>query len=87
MPDKKFGLEPRQIPELSDYGLLWLINRVVFHPRGYALGITQEEDGEVRWVMLGDGNEIWTFNPADDDAEFAKVQVFFEQMMQSEFYE
>lgn len=53
--------------ELSSSGLLWLINRVVFHPRGFALGASA--DG---WMLLGDGTEPWAFGIAfDEDALFA----------------
>jgi len=42
--------------ELRDSGLLWLINTSVFHPRGYALGMSNEG-----WVLFGDGSEPWQF--------------------------
>ena len=32
----------RPLLELSEAGLLWLINRVVFHPRGIALALHEE---------------------------------------------
>lgn len=59
-------------------GLLWLVNRVVFHPRGYALALHREDDGSVSgWSMLGDGSEVWTFSEEADDECFAKVADYF----------
>lgn len=55
----------RPFNELRDTGLLWLINRVVFHPRGYAIGLNYEgvwpDMGECTgWVLYGDGTEPWS---------------------------
>lgn len=59
-------------------GLLWLINRVVFHPRGYTLAVIEEDDGTVTgWEMLGDGLSVWTFTEEDDDECFARVTDYF----------
>lgn len=69
---------PRPFNELQDEGLLWYINRVAFHPRGFALGIYTDDDGNVTgWTMLGDGSAVWTFSNEDDDEEFAKASAFF----------
>jgi len=59
----------RAIGDLQESGLLWLINRVVFHPRGFALAIAKRQpDGEfLAWVLLGDGTEPWSF---DDDGDY-----------------
>jgi hypothetical protein len=43
---------------LVDDGLLWLINRVVFHPRGYSLGYDPETKD---FVLIGNGSEIYQF--------------------------
>lgn len=61
--------------ELSDTGVLWMINRTLFHPRGYALGLT--EDG---WVLLGDGSEVWSFSPEDDDECFGRFKKFIDEV-------
>ena len=66
---------PRPWSGLRDSGLLWLINRTALHPRGFALGIT--EDG---WTLLGDGSEPWMFLGADEeDACFARLEAFLDQ--------
>jgi hypothetical protein len=44
--------------DLRTDGLLWLINRVVFHPRGYALGY---EEGNHQFLLIGDGSETFSF--------------------------
>lgn len=38
-------------------GVLWIVNRIVFHPRGFALGVT--EDGGMR--LYGAGAETWIY--------------------------
>jgi hypothetical protein len=61
---------PRPFAELAPSGLLWLINAVVFHPRGYALALVADRaTGEkaAGWQLLGDGDEPWTYaDPVDD---------------------
>lgn len=64
----------RPFDELTSSGLLWLINRVVFHPRGYALGVVFDEDGEAAgWVLRGDGQEVLRF-PEDEQGNFTDAQ-------------
>jgi hypothetical protein len=61
-----------RIGELRSSGLLWLINRVTFHPLGFALALEVESDGRViGWALQGNGEEIWKFSDADDDTGFA----------------
>lgn len=63
--------------EFREAGLLWLVNKVVFHPRGFALAFDVADDGAVTgWKMLGDGREVWSFTEADDDEGFAAVRSF-----------
>lgn len=70
----------RPFAEMSDEGLLWLINRACFHPRGYALAFHKDDDGNVTgWSMLGDGSEVWTFTNEADDEEFAKARRYFSE--------
>lgn len=50
---------------LRDTGLLWLINRVVFHPRGYALALVYTDRAATGgtatgWQLYGDGTEPWS---------------------------
>ncbi|MDG9703753.1 hypothetical protein [Streptomyces sp. DH37] len=59
----------RPLEELVGSGLLWLINRVVFHPRGVALGLNITPGGRVTgWHLLPSPGEPWRFTePADND--------------------
>ena len=64
----------RPFAEFRDSGLLWLMNRVVFHPRGYALALHYHSivDGVSRgdavgWSLLGDGTEPWSMGDAPVD--------------------
>lgn len=59
--------QQREVDWRAD-GLLWLVNRTVFHPRGYALGLDVEKG---RWFLLGDGSEPWNFPDGDETTEFA----------------
>lgn len=56
--------------ELSESGLLWLINRVVFHPRGVALALHEEGGEAVGWSLLAaPEGEPFTFpEPVDTDS-------------------
>lgn len=69
----------RTIRDLRESGLLWLINRVVFHPRGFALGFVADQAGDfIGWQLLGDGTEVWQMGPdADEDALFRAAQSTF----------
>ena len=61
----------RPLAELRTSGLLWLINRVVFHPRGFAVALHVTDAGEVvGWQLLGDGGEVWSFSEEADEASF-----------------
>lgn len=59
----------RPFHELRDEGLLWLVNRVVFHPRGYALALHLDDNGAATgWSILGDGTEPWTMGDPPPEA-------------------
>jgi hypothetical protein len=62
-PATKDEGEPSQTVYLREDGLLWLINRTTFHPRGYALGY-DEDTG--KFELYGDGSEPWKFGLGDD---------------------
>lgn len=71
--EKEGALPVRPFEELSPSGLLWLINRVVFHPRGYALGLIPDEEGDiVGWKLLGDGRAPWGMGDEEDEANAAR---------------
>lgn len=58
---------------LKEDSLLWLINRQVFHPRGYALAI-DTTTGE--FSLIGDGDEPFVFpgNGSDERFHLAKIK-------------
>jgi hypothetical protein len=58
------------IVDLQQDSLLWLINRTVFHPRGYALSYNTDTE---EFALLGDGSEPWTF-PGDGASETRHLQ-------------
>lgn len=49
---------------LLDDGILWWINRVAFHPRGYALAVDPVTGV---FYLLGDGSETFSFGPESDE--------------------
>jgi hypothetical protein len=74
--EKSVTQEPPKVrpwEELRSTGLLWLINRVVFHPRGWALSFVRSSGEIAGWRLLGDGREVWRFNDGEDGS-FAAVQ-------------
>jgi hypothetical protein len=63
----------RSAVDLQKDSLLWLINRVVFHPRGYALAY-DTETGD--FSLLGNGSEPWTYsgNGADEARHLLRIK-------------
>lgn len=63
----------RTFTDLRKTGLLWLINTSLLHPRGFAMAVVLDTEGEVTgWKLLGDGTEPWTFGDEGDE-QFAAV--------------
>ncbi|GGQ48744.1 hypothetical protein [Streptomyces asoensis] len=61
--------------ELSESGLLWLINRTVFHPRGLALALYQEGDEALGWKLLtAPSGEPFTFPETVDNDGFRRAE-------------
>lgn len=63
--DGVLRLSPSVPVDLRGDGVLWLVNRVVFHPRGFALGA--DPDGSLR--LFGDGSEPWNYAESMHDGE------------------
>lgn len=72
-PEIRIQPEIRPWSELRDSGLLWLINRAVFHPRGFALTMVKRDGMDVGWYLQGDGREVWQM-AGDEDDEFARAE-------------
>lgn len=79
-PSRAFPTQP--FDALRTSGLLWYVNRVALHPRGFALSLhyAADEDGEPTvsgWSLEGRGTEPWRF-PADvDRAMMHQVEATF----------
>lgn len=65
----------RPLSELRTSGLLWLINRTVFHPRGLGLALHMDGDAVVGWsLMRANAHEPFGFTEADDNAGFRAAE-------------
>lgn len=65
--------ETRPMEELGQSGLLWLINKTVFIPRGFVLSV-QINDDKAMWTLFGNGTQILSFGEADEDALLAAAE-------------
>jgi hypothetical protein len=81
-------MDEQPFEALRDEGLLWLINRAVFHPRGYALGLHFDPDGRATgWSLIGDGSEPWSFISNDREDEcFKAVETLFERLRDGDMH-
>lgn len=63
--------------DLRADGVLWAINRTLFHPRGFALAINTET-GE--FTLLGDGSEAWMYgSPVDEDQHLRDFEALLDR--------
>lgn len=69
--------DPTPIPDLHSTGILWYINRVAFHPRGFALAVSYDAAGMPTWSLDGDGAEAWVFDEEIDDLCFERIEKTF----------
>lgn len=72
---KSMKLGQDQIETLKKFrqeGLVWLANAAIFHPRGYALTVHLDDDGEPYGLSVqGDGLEPWHYGaPVDVEGPF-----------------
>jgi hypothetical protein len=66
--------------DLEQDGLLWLINRVVFHPRGFALQMvvdTENHEKVFGFALRGNADEPFVFSNQQDDEKFKAVETLF----------
>lgn len=62
----------KEVPvDLIDDGLLWLINKAAFHPRGFALAYDTDTKEFILW---GNGDEPWAFTEEVDNEKFKAVE-------------
>lgn len=67
VPIKILKLTPQDI---IDNGILWMINKSIFHPQGYALALSTDTGN---FELFGNGDEPWSFAGVAEDA---KLQAF-----------
>ena len=60
---------------LEQDGILWAINRQIFHPKGFCLGLTEAGN----FVLMGDGSETWHFDEALDNRKKMAFDELLEQ--------
>lgn len=74
--------EIRPMSTFRDYGLLWYINRVAFHPRGFALALDVNDDGDITgWQVWGNGDEPWQYGaPVDENDAFDAIEALFAEV-------
>mgnify|MGYP006921322236 CR=1 FL=1 len=71
--------------EMRPLGILYLINKAVFHPRGFALSLSYSDDGELLgWQMLGDGTEAWRMSADQENDLFPAVEAFLNSLRPDE---
>lgn len=71
----------RSFDEMVETGVLWAINRTLFHPRGYALTFHYDAVNDLTgWSVQGDGTEAWSFTEETDDEKFAEFESFLQEV-------
>lgn len=63
--------------DFREDGILWALNRAVFHPRGFALGVSP---GDNKLFLYGDGSEAWSYAESMNETE-NKLFDAFEDML------
>lgn len=71
---KDFG----DVVNFRDDGILWMLNRTVFHPRGFALGIDPEAS---ELYLYGDGTEAWIYTLDEEGSTEQDLFQKFEAML------
>ena len=76
MTDSTAWTDPLPV-DMHDTGLLWLVNRVVFHPRGFALGMAYAGNVFTGFMLYGAGSEPNSFVAEDEPELFAAAERLF----------
>jgi len=67
--------------DLERSGLLWMMNRYIFHPRGFTFGLVPDEHGNIiGWTVLGEGKECLGFTKHMDDMGFLASETFLTKL-------
>ena len=80
--DVEVGYRGRPFYDMRATGVLWAINRVLFHPRGYALVFVVEPGTEdvIGWTISGHGSEVIAFAEGDEDVEYAAFEALLRSL-------
>lgn len=72
---------PLAVEDIFDLGVLWYINRVAFHPRGLALGISRNEKNEIEEfsIMRAVGEPV-CFPAETDDEKFKAFESLLDHL-------
>lgn len=73
--------EPGVPVDLHDDGVLWMINRALLHPRGFALGHDPKTN---EFVLYGDGTEVWSFGPMKEDDFFTRFEALLQRAVDNQ---
>jgi hypothetical protein len=73
----------RSFDDLRDTGLLWAINRYIFHPRGLAMAVCLEHDEDSKvfaWRMMSLLGETFNYDEEADQSGFRKFTQFLQSL-------
>lgn len=76
MTDIREETETLPFDELRHSGILWLINTSIFHPRGMALALHYDDDGNCTGWVLYKNKEASVFLDADANESFDNFNNF-----------
>lgn len=66
--------------EFQEKGLLWAINRYIFHPRGLAMMmIFDDETNETTWSLLTTNTPPFSFDDETDDSGYEIFTAFLKE--------
>lgn len=75
------GMTIYPFESLRDSGILGLINREVFHPRGYALALVVDDESHkaIGWTLVGNGSMVFGFEEWENEEINEAVDAFLSQ--------
>ena len=71
--------------KMSDYGILWAINKFFLHPLGLALARDRDEDTITGCMVASDGK--WEFSEESNNKNKIKFKNFLKEFKKEHFYE
>jgi hypothetical protein len=74
------------LDEFRASGLLWYINSELFHKMGYALAVRTDGDQATELILMGDGQDAWSFTDEVNEIMGPRVGAFFSQVAEENSY-